>query len=729
MIESPAPTTSDSPASHCALCGLPLRQAPPKDAPGAEPPLFCCPGCATVHAVLHGGEEGSQAQAGLLVRFGISTFLALNIMMFSMALYGDTFYGELHGEAPAAISGFFRWVVLLLSLPAVWLLGEPQVRAILSTSGLANRAFHGLILLSVGAALLISFWAVLEGGGDVYFDTAVMLLLLATLGRLLEGWLRARAAGELQALLGEGSRLWRVRRGAEELEVSEENILAGDLFEVRPGERVPVDGVIVEGQTEFGSECRDGGLLPLPRGVGDGARSGELNLGHVAIIRAEPAEGPPFWKVYRDLARAALDRPVQAERIAAKVAAVLLPLTMALALGTFAFWRWRLGDSGEALMIALSVLAVACPCAMGLATPIALRLALGEAAKLGALPASAAVFETLARVDHFIIDNTGTMTGRDAEVAGVRGDLPPDLTQALLALARKSLHPAARAAARWAQGALKEEAGALESVLREVRERKGSGLEGRLADGALLRLGSRRWLESEGVAVPEDWPAGALGFSRDAEALAALELDIPLHPETAQSLEELLDLGCGVSLMTGAASLPPGLPEGLLARLNEAAVGQTPADKTRRVEELRAAGRRVAMVGDGLNDLPAIAAADVGIAIGDPETAAGSAAQIALPAGGGLAALPKLVRLARKTRKIIRRNFAWVIGYNSVALGAAALGWIHPLLAALLMAGSSAAIIGQSFLLLTPKPFVGATEKETAFFAEEITPEDVAPRG
>jgi len=694
--------SAEAPLAGCAMCGLPVSNAQTR----SDEPVFCCPGCSVVYSVWHESDDGGHervVQTAMIVRFAVSAFLAMNVMMFSMALYGERWYGDAHGFAPEAVRGFFRWIVFGFSVPAIWLLGMPQVRAVVSSATGLNRVYHGLVLVSVGAALAVSLWALFTGVGDLYFDTVVMLLLLVTLGRLLEGSLRAKAGSEVRQLLASSQRLWTIQRDGQSLERHAEELAAGDVLQIRPGDRVPVDGRIVEGRSEVTSESRDGSLTP--RGVEPGGlvRSGELNLRGVLHVGVAASDARPFWNAYCDLARQTLQRPAEAERMAARVSAILLPTTIVLSIATLAAW-WVRVDATTALLHALSVLMVACPCAMGLATPVALRLAVGESMRRGAMPRSSDVFERMARVDRLVVDHTGTMTQREGLTLHVMGtsEISREARDMLRALARSSSHPMAQAVAAWCGD------GPERNDLMEVEEVAGRGLCATLG-GRRVMLGSATFLRERGVELPDDLAAAAVAFAHDGKHVASFSADLPLHPATLDSLRRLAEAGLPMSLMTGASSLPDADSD-IKELFDTIRLKCTPADKVAAIEEFKRRGETVAMIGDGLNDLPALAAADVGVAIGVPETVVGSTADIVV-LGGGLAALPFLFGLSRRTMRVVRWNYIWVIGYNGVALAAAAVGALHPLLAGAMMTVSSALIVAHSFTLRTLPAFYDSSDR------------------
>jgi len=695
----------------CSQCGLPVPGAVEPDG-ATVGPLFCCPGCAAVFGLLHtGAASGPAAGAAfgaVVVRFAVSAFLAMNIMVLSWALYGDWLYGAELGRLPDAIRNFLRWMILALSLPAVWLMAAPLVRGILASRGGLNRAFHALVLTSVGASLGVSVVAVLLGRGEIFFDTATMLLLLVTLGRLLEGWLRTRATRLMQELLESSERHWTVVRGGESMEVAPAELRAGDTLQLRPGDRVPVAARVVEGSSEVSAECRDGSLLPQARTVGAMLHSGEQVLANPLVVELTADGGEnAFWPRYCRAARAALENRAPAERLADRVSSALLGITITLAFATLGFWWWHTGDLAAALLPAISVMVVACPCAMGLATPVALRLATTHAAQLGVLVGKPEILEQLACVDHVVLDHTGTMTARRLEVASVVGpggepfELPTQATlDAWCALAEGSRHPVADAVARWARA---QGGDPTRAALVDVTHHMAEGLAARDAAGQLLLVGAPALFRRYNVALAPMGGGADVYVAVAGTLAAALTLDSPVHPATASSIAALLDAGYGVSLRTGATRRP-GLPEELLRRCAAVETRQRPEDKAAAITALRAQGRRVAMVGDGLNDIPALLAADVAIAVGDPEALVGGQADVVLP-GEGMGALPGLMELARRTRRVVRTNFVYVVSYNTIALALAAAGMLAPLPAVGLMILSSTGIVLRGLSLAKPGSF------------------------
>ena len=597
------------------------------------------------------------------------------------------------------------WLSALLSALVIFGAGWPFF------AGAARALRHGastmdtLVALGSGAAYFFSLAALLVGQGGLYFETGVTIVALILLGRYLEANAKGRATAALRALLSLRPATARlVLESGVEQEIPAAGARLGDRLRVRPGERIPADGEVIEGASAVDESMLTGEALPVEKAQGDAVvggtinRSGGLDL-RVTRVGAETA----LAQIVRLMTQAQGSKaPVQA--LADRVAAVFVPIVVALALFTFGGWLW-LGPGhalAPALLAAVSVLVIACPCAMGLATPTAITVAVGRCGRLGILVKEAASLERAAGVTTAVFDKTGTLTeGRPALVRiawapGVAEADRPALLAAIAAAEGRSEHPLARALALPDQPPQSVEA---------FRSEPGGGVEAQVGARAIL-VGSAAFLARRGV----DGAALAAETERmaslaqtpvlgavDGRVVAAFAVADPLRPGAAEAVAQLHALGIRVWLLSGdrrATAEAIGRAVGVDEALGEL----SPAGKLEALRAMRARGERVLMVGDGINDAPALAAADVGIAMGGGTDVALEAAPMALIRAEPTL-VPTAVAFSRRTLRVIHQNLGWAFGYNIVALPLAASGLLSPMIAAGAMALSSVSVVTNSLRL------------------------------
>ena len=554
-----------------------------------------------------------------------------------------------------------------------------------------------------------------------YFDSSAMIIGLILTGRWLEARARSQASGAVAALVGLQARTARLVRGDAETDVPVERIVVGDLLRVRPGEKVPVDGVITSGTSAIDESMLTGEPLPTARAVGDAVIGATINGSGSFLMRATHVGRDSVLGQIVRMVREAQGSKAPIQRIADRVTEWFVPLVIVLAAVTFLAWL-LLGPEPAltlALISAISVLIIACPCAMGLATPTAVMVGTGTAAQSGVLIRGGAALEMAGRVDTVIFDKTGTLTvGRPAVMAvrPVGGSDADEVLRLAAAVEHGSEHPLAAAvlaeAAR--RGLPTDEAEGFEAIIgRGVRATVG---------GQVVLVGSGDFLVEGGVSPANLPPLAAPGaaaarttvfVAADAVALGAIDIDDPIKPGAADAVRALHEAGLVVHLLSGDT---PAAAEAVAASVGIESVtaGVRPADKARHVKALQAAGHVVAMVGDGINDAPALAQADVGIAIGSGTDVAIEASDITL-IGGDPRLVASAIALSRRTLRVIRENLAWAFGYN-VVLIPVAMGLLYPffglrldpMLAAAAMAFSSVSVVLNSLRLRGSTPPAGS---------------------
>jgi P-type Cu2+ transporter len=690
-----------SPDALCRHCLLPVGRRGFARTVNGESCQFCCYGCCIAHQVKSGSGEASEA-AWFLVRLGVGSFLSMNIMLFSLLVYSGAFSGADRRVLPT-----IQLLLWGLATPAVLILGEPFLRESWSQARHGRLTSSALIVLGSLAAYVYSTLAVFKHGGHLYFDTASMVLMLFTLGRYLEAAGRARASRDLAPLLAAERELATVVEGAQEHRRPVRDVRAGMLIRVKAGERIPVDGLIVEGNSHTDEAVITGECRQLAKTVGAGVLAGSINLDGPLLIRSSSAGGESRWAQICRSVRDALQQSSRTQRIADRLVGSFVPIVLALAGMTLLYWMQRL-PFDQAMLTALSVLVVACPCAVGLAAPMAHSLGIGQLARHGCLVRSPGALEALACARLIAFDKTGTLTRGRPRLVDLASDgaSEEEILARLAGLERHSEHGLAHAVATAAI------ARGLDPIATEdVQIVPGRGLRG-LVHGETVAAGSAVFMCELGWQLPPALSERAdekastghsvvyVGWCEHARAgrvRAALSFDDTLLPEAEATIDALHGLGLRVTLLSGDH---PGAAARIAATVgvDEWQAGMLPEAKRAALDQYRERYGAIAMVGDGLNDGPGLACADVGIAVGSATDLARETADLVLPTDG-LWLLPWVVGRARAVRSAILANLAWAFGYNLIALTCAALGLLQPILAAAVMAGSSLIVVLNSLRL------------------------------
>jgi Cu2+-exporting ATPase len=689
---------TDARDALCRHCLLPAGRRPMQRTIDGETCTFCCYGCCIAHQVKNGNREEHEA-AWLLIRIGVGSFLSMNIMLFSLLLYS----GALQG-ADAAVLPWIHGLLWLFATPAVIILGEPFVRETWAQARQGRLTGSALIVLGVAAAYAYSVFATIEGSTQVYFDTASMVLMLFTVGYYLDAAARARAARDLHPLLAAEREWATVVDGGREQRRPVREVGAGMLVRVRPGERIPVDGAIVEGCSHTDEAVITGESRHVAKGVGTSVFAGSINLDGPLLIRSGSAATGTRWAQICRSVRDALVRRSPSQRLADAIVGAFVPIVLVLGIAATGYWAHHLPFE-RALLIGLAVLVVACPCAVGLAAPMATSLGIGRLARHGCLVRDPAALEALARTRLIAFDKTGTLTSGAPRLVGIDSDGTgsDDALARAAGLERHSEHALARALVAAAAAR-----GVQPIAVRDVRSLPGRGIRGTWG-GDAVAAGSGALMRELGWPLAPDLAAQSrlreagghsvvhVGWNGRVRAVLSLD-DTPL-PEARAAVEALRRRGLHVVLLTGdllpAAHRISGAI-GIPADAVEA--GLAPEAKRTRLDRLRADHGLVAMVGDGLNDGPVLAAADVGVAVGSATDLARETASIVLPPGG-LWMLPWAVDVARAVRLTILTNLMWAFGYNFIAVGLAMTGLLQPVFAAAVMAGSSLVVVLNSLRL------------------------------
>jgi P-type Cu+ transporter len=641
---------------------------------------------------------------------------------------------------PAAQFPGWQWVSLLLAAPVATWGAWPLHRAAWYGLGHGAATMDTLVSLGVVASFGWSVYALLFGGAGMtgmkmsfaftfgqasgqtlYLEVAAGVTTAVLAGRYLEARARDRSGSALTALAALGAKTVAVLRGGAEQRVTVDELAVGELFVVRPGEKIATDGVVVEGSSAVDTSLVTGESMPTEVGPGDPVTGATVNMSGRLVVRAtQVGSGTLLAQITRLVGQAQATK-ASTQRLADRIAAVFVPCVIAVAVATLGFWLGAGLPAAAAWSAAVAVLVVACPCALGLATPTALLAAVGRGAELGILVKSAQALESAGRIRRLVLDKTGTLTTGSMTVQdvipatgvpdagpGQVGDVPePGLAVEALRLAGAvedaSEHPVGQAIARIATARL----GGLPPAV-GFTALPGAGVRGTV-DGRMVTVGSPRLFAELSVAVPPSLQQAARAAEEagrtavltgwDGQARAALVVADQLKPHAADAVARIRNLGLRPVLLTGdnaraARSVAAQLGIGAADVCAEV----RPEGKVEAIRRLQSAGEAVALVGDGVNDAAALAQADLGMAVGGGTDAAIGAADLTLINGDPLS-IVSAIELARATMTVIRGNLAWASGYNLIAIPLAALGYLNPLFAGIAMSASSLIVVGNSLRL------------------------------
>ena len=642
--------------------------------------------------------EMKHYQEMFFLAAALSAPLALNMFL-------EIFWG--HGNVPALGSKGLQWA---LATPVQFLAGWGFYRDAFFALKNVGANMSVLVVLGTTAAYLFSVVNVFQPHGAIYFETSAILITLILLGKWLESQAKGRTSDAIKKLMGLQVRVARVLRDGQEMDVSIDEVNIGDVIQLRPGERVPVDGHIIEGRSAVDESMLTGESMPVDKGPGDMVIAGTVNKFGSLSFRAEKVGSETTLARIISVVEQAQTSKAPIQRIADVISGYFVPVVVVLALLTFLYW-YLIGDAGNmarALVNFTSVLVIACPCALGLATPTSIMVGTGKGAELGILFKGGEHLENSHRVTAIVLDKTGTITKGKPEMTDLvtAGQWEPlEVLQLAASLEQASEHPIAQAVV---------ERAVLEKIellpVKEFEAMIGAGVSGRI-DGRQVRIATTKWMAGQGI-VSDELAESLQNMEMEGKTTVLLTVDgfvagalavaDTLKDTAAQAVKSMEEMGLAVYMITGDnARTAAAIAEQVGIRNVLAEV--LPAGKAAEVLKLKAAGHVVAMAGDGINDAPALATADVGIAMGTGTDVAMEAAAITL-VRGDLRSIPVAIALSRATMSNIRQNLFWALIYNVIGIPVAAAGLLSPIVAGTAMAFSSVSVITNALRLRTFNP-------------------------
>ncbi|HMX56495.1 MAG TPA: heavy metal translocating P-type ATPase [Leptospiraceae bacterium] len=596
------------------------------------------------------------------------------------------------------------WVQLLLASPVQFIIGFAFYRGAFRALSNATANMDVLVALGTSAAFFYSLFLALSGHSHqgLYFETSAVLITLIVFGKFLESVATGRTSGAIEKLMKLQPDRASVVRDGTEIQISLDQVVKGDRINIRPGERIPVDGRVIDGDSHVDESMFTGESVPVHKRKGDSLLAGTMNTNGALQMEAD--------KVGRDTALAAVVRAVEEaqgsrapiQRVADQISSVFVPVVVlvALAAGVLSYLIFVPGEFASALERAIAVLVIACPCALGLATPASIMAGTGRAAEAGVLFRGGEHLEAAGALDLIILDKTGTVTMGQPALTEVTGEIPESEILRIAASAETSSeHPIAQAIVRAAS-----ERSIVTSPVSGFKATPGQGIAAEL-EGKEILLGTEAWLAQSNIS-PGDGTASAILESQgktvvylavDGRYAGLLAISDQLKPSSAAAIQRLHELGLETYMVTGDNERAARWIASQCG-IDRVAARVLPEGKARIVSEMKQAGRKVGMVGDGINDAPALATADTGFAIGTGTDVAMEAADVSLMSGdlGGVA---DAIEASRRTMRNIRQNLFWALAYNSLGIPIAAAGLLAPWVAGAAMAMSSVSVVTNALRL------------------------------
>ena len=587
----------------------------------------------------------------------------------------------------------------ILSTFVILVMGWEFHKGMIMTAKHFSANMDTLISIGTLAALIFSFWAMMQGKTEFYFETGAVITALILLGRYFEARSRGQASQAIEKLLELGAKTARVVRGKKEIDIPIEQVVVGDIIIVRPGEKIPVDGKVVHGESSIDESMLTGESMPVGKKKNDDVFGATINISGAFEMRATKVGKDTVLAQIVKVVQEAQTKKAPIQRLADKVSGIFVPIVIVIALVTGGSWYFITGDIEQSFVPAVAVLVIACPCALGLATPTAIMVGTGIGAKKGILIKNGEALERSRKIDTVVFDKTGTLTEgkpKVTDIIALKGK-ESDVLKIAASVEKLSEHPLAQAVV--------QEAHAKKITLRKVTGFKavtGKGVSAKLGT-AVIRIGNLRMMKEHGISISSAQEAvgeleaqakTVIAVAKNKQIIGILAIADALKSDAKEAVEKLRAIGVETWMITGdnkKTAHAIASQVGITAVMAEV----LPQDKSAKVEELQKQGKSVAFVGDGINDAPALVQADVGIAMGTGTDIAIESGSIVLVKGSPLKVVEAL-GLARLTLKTIKQNLFWAFFYNLAALPLAAFGLLSPMIAAGAMAFSSVSVVGNS---------------------------------
>jgi P-type Cu+ transporter len=600
------------------------------------------------------------------------------------------------------------WIEAIFSSVIILGLGLDFHRGMLLQARNFAANMDTLISLGTLAALIYSLWGMFVGSQDLYFETGAVIAALILLGRYFEARSRGQAGEAIEKLMELGAKTARVTRDGQEQDIPIDQVKVGDLLQVRPGEKVPVDGAVANGSSSVDESMLTGESMPVVKVKGDEVFGATINIsGAFQMTATKIGQDTVLAQIVRMVSEAQGNKaPIQ--KLADRVSGIFVPIVLGIAVATAIGWYLVTGDIYQSFVPAVAVLLIACPCSLGLATPTAIMVGTGVGARRGILIKNGEALERGRKIDVVVFDKTGTLTeGRPtvADVIATKGDVSQDdVLRIAASLERMSEHPLGQAIVR----AAKERHITLAEI-EDFENVAGKGVKGRLANAAVI-VGNVRLMREEGVPVEQSLAQietrearaeTAIAVARNGELIGVIAVADTLKSDAKDAIQQLRSEGVATVMITGDNKKTAKAIADQIG-IDEVFAEVLPQDKAEQVKRLQERGQRVAFVGDGINDAPALAQADLGIAIGTGTDIAIEAGNIVLVKGSPLKVIEAL-KLSRLTFKTIKQNLFWAFFYNIAAIPLAAFGLLNPMIAAGAMAISSVSVVGNSLRIRRQK--------------------------